>query len=107
MGDIERSEASTEEFGSGLRAHLARRDDPIEPTEAPAAPRAPSKPQPEQGPTRHDLDLMAAELEERSARLTHRQEELEAREQRLAEELAALNAAARLQAPAQEPPPVA
>lgn len=65
----------------------------------------PSEPQPEQGPTRDDLDLMAAELEERGARLTHRQEELEAREQRLAEELAALNAAARLQAPGPAPEP--
>ena len=107
MGDIDPAAASTEEFGSGLRAHLARRDDPIEPTEAPASPRAPSKPRPAAGPTRSELDLMAAELEERSARLTRLQENLEAREKRLGEELSALNAAARLKAPepAVEPAP--
>jgi len=105
MGDIDPAAASTEEFGSGLRAHLARRDDPIEPTEAPASPRAESKSLPAQGPTRNDLDLMAAELEERSARLIRHQEELEAREKRLGEELAALNAAARLKAPESPPEP--
>ncbi len=105
MGDIDPAAASTEEFGSGLRAHLARHDDPIEPTEAPASPRVPSKPRPAQGPTRNELDLMAAELEERSARLRRRQEDLQAREQRLAEELSALNAAARLNAPEPAPAP--
>jgi hypothetical protein len=105
MGDIDPAAASTEDFGSGLRAHLARRDDPIEPNEAPASPRVPSKPRPAQGPTRNELDLMAAELEERSARLTRRQEDLQAREQRLAEELSALNAAARLKAPEPTPEP--
>ena len=105
MGDIDPAAASTEEFGSGLRAHLARRDDPIEPTEAPASPRAPSKPRPAAGPTRSELDLMAAELGERSARLTRLQENLEAREKRLGEELAALNAAARLKAPEPTPEP--
>jgi hypothetical protein len=105
MGDIDRTAASTEEFGSGLRAHLARRDDPIEPTEAPASPRVRSEPKPAQGPSRNDLDLMAAELEERSGRLTRLQENLEAREQRLAEELSALNAAARLKAPEPAPEP--
>jgi hypothetical protein len=112
MGDINHPSAASEEFGSGLRAHLARRDDPIEPTEpteAPASPRVPTEPRPEQGPSRDDLELMAAELEERSARLTRLQEDLQAREQRLAEELAALNAAGRLKAPeaAPEPPPAA
>jgi hypothetical protein len=107
MGDIDPAAASTEEFGSGLRAHLARRDDPIEPIEAPASPRVQSKPKPAEGPTRSELDLMAAELEERSTRLARLQENLEAREKRLGEELAALNAAARLKAPetAPEPPP--
>ena len=107
MGDIDPAAASTEEFGSGLRAHLARRDDLIEPTEAPASPRTPAKPKPEQGPTLNELDLMAAELEERSTRLARLQENLEAREKRLGEELAALNAAARLKAPetAREPAP--
>jgi hypothetical protein len=104
MGDINPSAAS-EEFGSGLRAHLARRDDPIEPAEAPASPRVPTESRPEQGPSRDDLDLMAAELEERSARLTRLQEDLQAREQRLAEELAALNAAGRLKAPEPAPKP--
>lgn len=100
MGDIDNSDAaSTEEFGSGLRAHLARRGDTIEPTEAPASPRVPTGPRPAEGPTRNDLDLMAAELEERSTRLTRLQEDLQAREQRLAQELSALNAAARLKAP--------
>jgi hypothetical protein len=103
MEDIDPAAASTEEFGSGLRAHLARRDDPIEPIEAPASPRVQSKPKPAQGPTRSELDLMAAELEERSTRLARLQENLEAREKRLGEELAALNAAARLKAP--ETPP--
>ena len=105
MEDIDPAAASTEEFGSGLRAHLARRDDPIEPTEAPAPPRAAAKPKPAQGPTRSELDLMAAELEERSTRLAHLQENLEAREKRLGEELAALNAAARLKAPEAAPEP--
>jgi hypothetical protein len=105
MGDIDPAAVSTEEFGSGLRAHLARRDDPIGPTEAPASPRPTSKPEPAQGPTRNDLELMAAELEERSARLIRHQEELEAREKRLGEELAALNAAARLKAPESAPDP--
>ena len=107
MGDIDPAAASTEEFGSGLRAHLARRDDLIEPTEPPASPRAPAKPKLEQGPTLNELDLMAAELEERSTRLARLQENLEAREKRLGEELAALNAAARLKAPetAREPAP--
>jgi hypothetical protein len=99
MGDIDPAAASTEEFGSGLRAHLARRDDAIGPIEAPASPRVASKPKPAQGPTRDELDLMAAELEERSTRLSRHQENLEAREKRLGEELAALNAAARLNAP--------
>jgi len=109
MGDINHPSAASEEFGSGLRAHLARRDDPIEPAEVPASPRVPTESRPEQGPSRDDLDLMAAELEERSARLTRLQEDLQAREQRLAEELAALNAAGRLKAPeaAPEPPPAA
>jgi hypothetical protein len=106
MGDIDPAAASTEEFGSGLRAHLARRDDTIEPTEAPAAPRVPIEPRPAEGPTRNELELMAAELEERSTRLTRLQENLQAREQRLAEELAALNAAARLNAPDTAPEPV-
>ena len=105
MGDIDPAAASTEEFGSGLRAHLARRDDSIEPTEAPAPPRVPSKPKPAQGPTRNELDLMAAELAERSTRLARLQENLEARERRLGEELAALNAAARLKAPETAPEP--
>jgi hypothetical protein len=107
MGDIDPAAASTEEFGSGLRAHLARRDDLIEPTEAPASPRTPAKQKLEQGLTLNDLDLMAAELEERSTRLARLQENLEAREKRLGEELAALNAAARLKAPetAREPAP--
>jgi hypothetical protein len=105
MGDIDPAAASTEEFGSGLRAHLARRDDPIEPTEAPASPRVPSEPRPAQGPTRNELDLMAAELEERSARLSRREQDLQAREQRLAEEHAALNAAARLKVPDPDPEP--
>jgi hypothetical protein len=105
MDDIDPAAASTEEFGSGLRAHLARRDDAIEPTEAPASPRAESKSLPALGPSRNDLDLMAAELEERSARLIRHQEELEAREKRLGEELAALNAAARLKAPESVPEP--
>lgn len=48
---------------------------------------------------------MAAELEERSARLTRLQENLQAREQRLAEEAAALNAAGRLKAPEPAPEP--
>ena len=104
MGDINPSAAS-EEFGSGLRAHLARRDDPIEPIEAAESPRVPTDPRPERGPSRDDLDLMAAELEERSARLTRLQEDLQAREQRLAEELAALNAAGRLKAPEPAPKP--
>ena len=105
MGDIDPAAASTEEFGSGLRAHLARRDDPIEPIEAPASPRVPTEPRPAQGPTREELDLMAAELEERSARLMRLQENLQAREQRLAEEAAALNAAGRLKAPEPTPEP--
>ena len=107
MGDINHPSAASEEFGSGLRAHLARRDDTIEPTEPPAAPRVPIEPRPAEGPSRDDLELMAAELEERSARLMRLQENLHAREQRLAEELAALNAAARLKAPhpATEPVP--
>lgn len=105
MGDIDPAAASTEEFGSGLRAHLARRDDAIEPIEAPASPRVPSEPRPAQGPTREELDLMAAELEERSARLMRLQENLQAREQRLAEEAAALNAAGRLKAPEPTPEP--
>jgi hypothetical protein len=108
MGDIDPAAALTEEFGSGLRAHLARRDDTIEPTEAPATPRVPIEPRPAEGPSRNELELVAAELEERSARLTRLQENLQAREQRLAEELAALNAAARLKAPdpATEPAPI-
>jgi hypothetical protein len=105
MDDITPAAASTEEFGSGLRAHLARRDDPIEPTEAQASPRVAPEPRPAQGPTRDELDLMAAELEERSARLTRRQEDLQAREQRLAQELTALNSAARLKAPDPAPEP--
>jgi hypothetical protein len=105
MGDIDPAAASTEEFGSGLRAHLARRDNTIEPTEAPATPRVPIEPRPAEGPSRNELELMAAELEERSARLTRLQENLQAREQRLAEELAALNAAARLNAPDPAPEP--
>jgi hypothetical protein len=105
MGDIDPAAASTEEFGSGLRAHLARLDDSIEPTEAPATKRVPSEPRTAPGPTRNELDLMAAELEERSARLTRLQENLEAREQRLGEELSALNAAARLRAPEPAPEP--
>ena len=48
---------------------------------------------------------MAAELEERSTRLARLQENLEAREKRLGEELAALNAAARLKAPQTAPEP--
>lgn len=48
---------------------------------------------------------MAAELEERSARLTRRQEKLEAREQRLADELTALNAGARRGTPEPSPLP--
>jgi hypothetical protein len=105
MGDIDPAAASTEEFGSGLRAYLARRDDAIEPAEAPPAPRVPIEPLPTEGPSRNELELMAAELEERSARLTRRQEDLQAREQRLAEELTALNAAARLKAPEPVPSP--
>jgi hypothetical protein len=105
MGDIDPAAASTEEFGSGLRAHLARRDDPIGPPKAPTSPPSAPKPQQAQAPTRNDLELMAAELEERSARLIRHQEELEAREKRLGEELAALNAAARLKAPEIAPEP--
>ena len=105
MGDINHPSAASEEFGSGLRAHLARRDDIVEPTEAPASSRVPTEPRPEQGLSREDLDLMAAELEERSARLTRLQEDLQTREQRLAEELAALNAAGRLRAPEPAPAP--
>jgi hypothetical protein len=104
MGDIDPAAASTEEFGSGLRAHLARRDDVIGPIEAPASPRVASTPKPAQGPTRDELDLMAAELEERSTRLSRHQENLEAREKRLGEELTALNAAARLNAPEEVEP---
>lgn len=104
MDDINASAAS-EEFGSGLRAHLARRDDPLEPIEAPAASRVPIEPRPVQGPTREELDLMAAELEERSTRLMRLQENLQAREHRLAEETAALNAAGRLKAPEPTPEP--
>jgi hypothetical protein len=108
MEDINHPSAASEEFGSGLRAHLARRDDPVEPVQAPASPRVLTEPRPAQGPTREELDLMAAELEERSARLMRLQENLQAREQRLAEEAAALNAAGRLKAPepAPEPAPV-
>jgi hypothetical protein len=105
MGDIDHPSAASEEFGSGLRAHLARRDDPSEPIEAPASPRVPAEPRAADGPTRSDLDLMAAELEERSARLMRLQENLQAREQRLAEEAAALNAAGRLKAPDPAPEP--
>jgi AcrR family transcriptional regulator len=105
MGDIDPAAASTEEFGSGLRAHLARRDDTIEPTGVPSTPRVPIEPRPAEGPSRNELELMAAELEERSARLTRLQENLQAREQRLAEELAALNAAARLNVPDPAPEP--
>jgi hypothetical protein len=92
---------SAEEFGSGLRAHLARRDEPIAESHEKAAP----APRPAPGPNPDDLELAAAELEERSARLARLQADLEAREQRLAEETAALNAAARLKAP--EPAPAA
>jgi hypothetical protein len=104
MGVIDPAAASTEEFGSGLRAHLARRDEPIEPAEAPAPARVVTEPRrAEGGPTRFDLDLIAAELEERTARLARREDELQAREARVAEEVAALNAAARIEAPESVP----
>ncbi len=105
MGDMDPAAASTKEFGSGLRAHLARRDDLIEPAEATPSPRLPRKPRPAPGPTRSELELMAAELEERSARLTRREEKLEAHEQRLADELTALNAAPRRDTPEPQPAP--
>jgi hypothetical protein len=93
---------SAEEFGSGLRAHLARRDEPVqEAREAKVAPAPRAAP----GPTPEELELAAAELEERSTRLAGLQADLEARERRLAEETAALNAAARLKAPAPTPEP--
>jgi hypothetical protein len=101
MDGIDAALASPEEFGSGLRAHLMRRDEP--PADTPTERAAPS-PREAPSPTPDDLALAAAELEERSSRLARLQADLEAREQRLAEETAALNAAARLKSPAPEPP---
>jgi hypothetical protein len=103
MDAVDPAPKSAEEFGSGLRAHLARRDEPVEeprpenvawqPRSAPTPTATASVPSPE------ELQLAAAEIEERSARLTQLQADLESRERRLAEETAALNAAARLNAP--------
>ena len=89
-GHLRLSDAEPE-FGSGLRAHLGRRsgrdETPPAPPEKPPIPAAAPAPDPD------DLAAVAAELEERAARLVAAEAGVEERERHLAEVAAMLEMA--------------